>query len=178
MENVSATELNSKPIVLDSSRETADNISIIKNHIEIIRTQLEIITKELAVHDLQAQNDMGVLMTDITFLKGNVEKTQICLTDVNEVLDKLAVISNSNTRSIGAAAETIKDLGVILSANADKREMFYQDQISAKHEAEIKLEADRIKARDKRTLKWIAIIGGILGVCGTIVIILAEHYFG
>ncbi len=172
---------DTKPVDIYSD-ELSEDILAIRKHVENIWKQVDVITANLSTHDNQAKSDFGILKSDMLYLRGNVEKTQICLTDVNEVLDKLASISSNNTRAIGDAAASIKDLAVVLSANSEKRETFYQQEITSKRQATIdeaeatrKMEADKIKARDIRRLKWIAIIGGIVTVIRAIVVIVVDR---
>lgn len=161
------------------------DVELLKAHIDNIRKQIEALATELAEHDIQAKTEFDNLKIDVGFLKGNIEKTQSCLLEVNEVLDKMALLSNNNTRAVGAASEAVRDLATILSLNADKRESFYQEEISAKREsdreaAKLRMEEEtaRNKARDARMLKWIAIITIMVTVAGSILISVADHLFG
>lgn len=161
------------------------DVELLKAHIEHIRKQIESLASELTDHDLQAKTEFDNLKIDVGFLKGNIEKTQACLLEVNDVLDKMALLSNNNTRAVGAASEAVRDLATILSLNADKRESFYQEEISAKREADrdaarlaIEKDAAINKAKDARMIKWIAIITTVITIAGTILISAAEHLLG
>lgn len=169
-----------KPMEYDYSSvypALSKDVNSLKSHINSIRIQIETLSKELSEHDTQAKTEFDHLRVDVGFLKGNIEKTQLCLLEVNEVLDKMTALSNNNTRAVGAASEAVRDLATVLTLNSDKREQFYQQEITAKRDAErevakIRLEEENIrnKAKDARMIKWIAIIASILTIASTIII--------
>lgn len=147
------------------------DMNSILNQINNIRIQIEFLSKELSEHGVQSKTEFDNLRIDVGFLKGNIEKTQTCLLEVNEVLDKMVSLSNNNTRAVGAASEAVRDLATVLTLNADKREQFYQQEITAKRDAE----RESIKAKDARIIKWIAIVASILTIASALIISVVQR---